>query len=60
VALPIIDLEGGVEYGRSVGSTFVFVRGTCVSSTYFGAGNASSSDGNLNLFGAMISTGLNF
>ena len=60
VALPIIDLEGGVEYGRSVGSTFVFVRGTCVSSTYFGAGNASSTDGNLNLFGAMISTGLNF
>ena len=38
----------------------VFVRAAAVDQTYFDAGNASSSSGNLGLFGVQFSLGVNY
>jgi hypothetical protein len=58
--LPIVELEGGLEWGRSLGRTYVFVRGAAVNHTYFDAGSASTTDGNLSLFGVQMSVGVGF
>ncbi len=58
--LPIGELEAGLEYGRSLGRSRVFVRGAVVDQTYFDAGSASGRDGNLSLFGAQVSVGVDY
>ena len=58
--MPIWELESGLEYNRFLGRTKVFVRGGVVNHTYFDAGSASSRDGNLSLFGAQVSAGLEY
>ncbi|MCS7045489.1 MAG: Lpg1974 family pore-forming outer membrane protein [Gemmataceae bacterium] len=59
-AIPIGELEGGVEYSRVFGGTRLFIRGGVANQTYFDAGSASSRDGNMTLFGGQISIGLNY
>lgn len=58
--LPVAELEVGLEYGFNLGRAHTFIRGAVVNQTYFDAGSASQSDGNLGLFGAQITIGLNF
>jgi hypothetical protein len=60
IVIPVGELEGGFEYSRILGRTRLFVRGAAVNHTYFDAGSASSRDGNLSLFGAQVSLGLNY
>ena len=60
LVLPIGELEGGFEYSRAVGRARLFLRGAAVNHTYFDAGGAASRDGNLSLFGAQVSMGLNY
>jgi hypothetical protein len=42
-AIPVADLEGGVEYGRQVGSCWLFGQVGLVAQEWFGAGGASRS-----------------
>jgi len=58
--LPIIEIEGGLEYARDVGRTRMFVRAAAVDHVYFDAGSASSRDGNLSLFGGQVSVGVGY
>jgi len=58
--LSVLELEVGLEYARRIGCSDLFVRGALVDQTYFGAGNASRQDGDLGLFGAQVSVGVNY
>jgi hypothetical protein len=58
--MPIGELEGGVEYGRPLGHTRLFVRAAVVNHTYFESGSATNRDGALGLFGAQVSLGVNY
>lgn len=60
VNLPILEIEGGLEYGRIVGRTRVIVRGAAVNHVYFDAGSASGRSGNLSLFGVQVSAGVEY
>jgi hypothetical protein len=42
-AIPVADLEGGVEYGRKVGNSWLFGQIGLVGQEWFGAGGASRS-----------------
>ncbi|MCS7047486.1 MAG: Lpg1974 family pore-forming outer membrane protein [Gemmataceae bacterium] len=56
--LPILELEGGVQYQYLLRRSLLYLRGACVHQTYFDAGGPSSRGGNLSLFGAQLSLGL--
>ncbi len=58
--LPIMDLELGAQFSTDVGDNRVVIGAGIVSSTYFGAGNASSENGNMGLFGIVVSAGLSY
>jgi hypothetical protein len=58
--LPVVELEIGLEYGRQLGRFFPFVRTGLVGQNWFGAGNSSSTDGDLGFFGLEASLGVNF
>jgi hypothetical protein len=58
--LPVAEFELGLEYAVTVSQSRWFFRGAVVSQTYFDAGNASRSDGNLSLFGCQMSVGANY
>jgi hypothetical protein len=58
--LPVLELELGLEYALTAGRYRTFLRGAVVNQTYFNAGNASSTEGDLGLFGAQFSLGVNF
>lgn len=58
--IPILELEVGLEYGHTIGRCRWFIRSAVVNQTYFGAGNASRSDGNLSMFGFQGTVGLDF
>jgi hypothetical protein len=58
--LPVLEFEVGVQYGREVGQFYPFVRTGLVGQAYFGAGSATSEDGNLGLFGLSVTAGLHF
>lgn len=60
VVLPVAELELGLEYGLDLGNKRLYFRGAVVDQTYFDAGNASRTTGNLGLFGCQVSSGLNF
>jgi hypothetical protein len=55
--LPVSELELGLEYGWGNRFRQCLLRGALVNQTYFGAGNASSGDGNLSLFGFQLTAG---
>lgn len=56
--LPIIEAELGLQYAPTVFGRTLQLRGGAVHQTYFGAGSASQTAGNLSLFGGQISAGL--
>lgn len=58
--MPMIDLEMGTEFRWEMWCTEMFVRGGVVAQSYFGAGNASSVNGNMMLFGLQIATGVTY
>ncbi len=58
--MPVTELELGLEYGRDWGRSHWFVRAGVINQTYFGAGNASRTDGDLSLFGGRFSIGLGY
>ena len=60
IVLPMAELELGLEYGLNLGNKRLYFRGAVVDQTYFDAGNASRTTGNLGLFGCQVTTGLNF
>lgn len=53
-AIPIVELEAGVEYGRQVGSNWVFAQIALVGQDWLGAGNASRSAQNTFREGALV------
>jgi hypothetical protein len=55
-----MELEIGVEYGRPVGQVYPFIRTGLVAQVWFGAGNATSTDGDLGFLGLEASLGLKF
>jgi hypothetical protein len=57
-AIPVGEFEIGLEYGADLGSWRSFVQLGVVGQTYFGAGNASSENGNFSLFGMQVTIGL--
>ena len=57
---PMLELELGLEYGRVLGRSRVFVRTGVVNHKFFGVGNASRTDSNLSLFGVQVCTGVDF
>lgn len=58
--LPVLELELGVQYAIELGRTKLFFRAAGVNQTYFDAGNATSTAGNLSLFGVQGTIGLNY
>lgn len=64
-ALPVAELELGMEFGRKIGSTFAFGQVALVGQEWWGAGNASRSV-NTNTFGvpntggAIVDSNLSF
>jgi hypothetical protein len=58
--IPIAELELGLQYAFDLRKAQVFVRTAVVNHTYFDAGNASQTTGNLSLFGVQGSLGLNY
>jgi hypothetical protein len=56
-AIPIAELEVGVEYTLFLKRSSAFIRGGVVDQTYFGAGNSSRADGNLSLLGFKVTSG---
>jgi hypothetical protein len=55
--LPVTELEFGCEYGAMAGRYGFFVRTGLVSQTYWDAGGATGSSGNLSLIGGQIAVG---
>jgi len=58
--LAVSEIEVGLEYELKLYRCSTFTRLAFVDQTYFGAGCASSQDGNLSLFGGQISIGVNY
>jgi hypothetical protein len=58
--LTLAEVEFGLEYDFPVCNSRAFLRGAGVSHTYFDAGNAVQSTGNLSLFGWQMSLGWNY
>jgi hypothetical protein len=58
--LPVMELEVGIEYGLPVGQFYPFIRTGLVAQVWFGAGNSSSTDGDLGFLGLEASLGVNF
>ena len=60
VNMAVLDLELGLEYGKVIGNHYWYSRGAVVDQTYFNAGNASNTSGNLSLFGFQFSAGFDY
>ena len=58
--MPVVDLELGLNYSWCLWNAHWNGSASVVDQTYFGAGNASRSDGNLSLFGCQLGLGVNF
>ena len=57
-AIGVGEIELGVEYAMRLEFFDTFARLSVVDQTYFGAGNASTQDGSLSLFGGQVSVGV--
>lgn len=58
--LPVIELELGIQYTGDWGDWKPIVRAGLVSQTWFNAGNATSTGGNLGFLGLMTTAGFAF
>lgn len=58
--LPVGELEVGAEWARDFGRTLLFVRTGLVGQAWFGAGNATSDDGDLGFFGLALTGGVRY
>jgi hypothetical protein len=58
--LPVLEFEVGVQYGWTGTRFSPFIRSGFVGQSYFGAGSATSMDGNLGLFGLSVTAGTHF
>ncbi len=53
--IPVLECEAGLQIGQSLGGFPLSLRAGVVSQTYFNAGSATSTNGNLNVVGAQFS-----
>lgn len=58
--LPVAEFELGCAYVVTLTDTELYLRAAVVNQTYFGAGTASSAEGNLSLFGCQFSAGVRY
>jgi hypothetical protein len=58
--MPIAEIEVGMGYAANLGRMQPFFRASALNQTYFNAGNASATGGNLSLFGVQFSVGVNY
>jgi hypothetical protein len=58
--LPVMEFEIGLEYGQPIGQFYPYIRTGLVAQVWFGAGNATSTDGDLGFLGMEASLGLKF
>ena len=58
--IPVGEIELGLQYNAPIGRHVVFVRAGFVGQTYFDAGSASQTTGNLSLLGGQMSLGINY
>jgi hypothetical protein len=58
--MPVTEYEIGLEYGADFGGSRLYLQGAVLGQTYFGAGSASSENGNMSLFGIHVALGLNW
>ena len=58
--MPVADLELGLNYSWCLWNARWNSSASVINQNYFGAGNASRSDGNLSLFGCQLGLGVNF
>lgn len=58
--LPILELEAGAQWAAPLGNLEFVIRPAAIGQVYFDAGNATTRDGNLGLFGFMLSAGVRF
>lgn len=56
--LPIVEVELGLQFEPTFLGRPFQVRGGAVNQTYFGAGSASQTSGNMSLFGGQLSVGM--
>jgi hypothetical protein len=53
--IPVLEFEAGLQIGQSLGGFPISIRAGVVSQTYFNAGSATTTTGNLNVVGAQFS-----
>ncbi len=58
--LPVAELEAGIEWSRPIRDSRLFIQAGVMAQNWFGAGGASSEDGNLGFLGLTLSVGLQF
>ncbi len=58
--MPVVEWEVGAEIGRKAGNGRLILGAGLVGQTWYGAGNASSENGNLGLFGVVVNAGLSY
>ena len=58
--MPIAELELGLQYEIVFCRSKAFVKASMIDQTYFGAGSASQSTGNLSLFGLQVTLGIDY
>jgi len=58
--LPVLEFELGVQYTSDMGDWRPFVRAGLVSQTWFNAGNATSTGGNMGFLGLVTTAGFAF
>jgi hypothetical protein len=58
--MPVFEAEAGFEYRLMLGQFLTLARASVVSQSYIDAGNASTTQGTLGLFGAQVSLGLSY
>jgi len=60
MTMPVLEIELGVAYTFMLGRVQSVISAGAVNQTYFDAGSASQTSGNLSLFGGRFSLGLQF
>ena len=56
----VIELNAGVEYGRTIGRSQIFVNAGIVYERWLNAGSATSPDGDIQFYGFKFGTGFRF
>ncbi len=58
--LPVVELEAGIEWARDLRRSQVFIQTGVLAQNWFGAGGASTEEGNLGFLGLSLGVGLRF